>query len=153
MELQFPFAELIDLGRNVIDSSFEMAEVDALLLEDEDATDAEGAEEAAAPTGLAVSRSGDVWNLGAHRVANSDPRDRERRAPSMPPGEVARIVLTDEPYNFPNTGYVTGNADHREFAMAHGEMTHEELARFNRAGIDNVLRRLALGGLLACFVD
>jgi hypothetical protein len=41
----------------------------------------------------------------------------------MLPGEQARLVLTDEPYNVPNVGHVTSQARHREFAMAAGEMS------------------------------
>jgi hypothetical protein len=44
------------------------------------------------------------------------------------PGEQARVVLTDEPYNVPNVGHVASQVHHREFAMAAGEMTREEYA-------------------------
>ena len=44
----------------------------------------------------------------------------------------ARFVLTDEPYNVPISGHVTGGA-HREFAMASGEMTDAEFPAFNQA--------------------
>jgi hypothetical protein len=40
----------------------------------------------------------------------------------MLPDELARLVLTDESYN---VGHVTSNADHREFAFAHGEMSRQ----------------------------
>ena len=44
----------------------------------------------------------------------------------------ARLVLTDEPYNVPVAGHVTGGR-HREFAMASGEMTDAEFLAFNGA--------------------
>jgi hypothetical protein len=43
----------------------------------------------------------------------------------MLPDELAQLVLTDEPYNVANVGHVTSNADHREFAFAHGEMSRQ----------------------------
>ena len=57
----------------------------------------------------------------------------------MLPGEFAQLVLTDEPYNVANVGHVTGNADHRAFAFAHGEMSRDEFARFNRQWMEAVL--------------
>jgi DNA modification methylase len=50
-------------------------------------------------------------------------------------------------------GHVTSNADHREFAFAHGEMSREEFARFNRQWMEAVLVRLVDGGLFATFID
>ena len=67
--------------------------------------------------------------------------------------EVAQLVLTDEPYNVANVGHVTSNPDHREFAFAHGEMSREEFARFNRQWMEAVLARLVDGGVFATFID
>jgi len=68
-------------------------------------------------------------------------------------GEVASLVLTDEPFNVANVGHVTGNPDHREFAMAHGEMSREEFGAFNLAWMSAAMARLIDGGLLATFID
>ena len=68
-------------------------------------------------------------------------------------GEVAQLVLTDEPYNVANVGHLTSNADHREFAFAHGEMSREEFGRFNRQWMGAALARLVDGGLFATFID
>jgi len=46
-----------------------------------------------------------------------------------------------------------GNPGHREFAMAHGEMSREEFAAFNRAWMAPAMARLIEGGLLATFID
>jgi hypothetical protein len=45
---------------------------------------------------------------------------------------IARLILTDEPYNVKIAGNVTG-ARHREFAMASDEMTDAEFLAFNGA--------------------
>ena len=71
----------------------------------------------------------------------------------MDGSELATLVLTDEPFNVANVGHVTGNPGHREFAMAHGEMSREEFAAFNRAWMSAVMPYLDDGGLLATFID
>jgi hypothetical protein len=129
--LRTEFEELIDLGCDLIDSGFEMAEVDALLIEDADAAGVAEAEEATTPTGPPVSRPGDVWRLGRHRLLQGDARDAVSYAQLLR-GEVARLVFTDVPYNVRIAGHVSSNANHREFAMATGEMSPADYATFLR---------------------
>jgi len=69
------------------------------------------------------------------------------------PGEQARLVLTDEPYNVPNVGHVTWQAHHREFAMAAGEMNREEFAAFNRGWMSSAAFYVVDGGLIGTFID
>jgi DNA modification methylase len=64
----------------------------------------------------------------------------------------ARLVLTDEPYNVKIAGNVTGG-DHREFAMASGEMTDAEFLAFNEAWMASVLPHLCDGGVCGSFID
>ena len=64
----------------------------------------------------------------------------------------ARLVLTDEPYNVKVAGNVT-RGDHREFAMASGEMTDAEFLAFNAAWMATVLPYLYDGGTLGTFID
>ena len=152
-ELRLEFKELIDLGCDVVDSGFELAEVDALLLDDEELAEEPDLRASTSPSTVAVTRPGDVWRLGRHRLAQGDARDPEAYQRLMLPGEVARIILTDVPFNVPIAGHVTSNGEHREFQMASGEMTREEFARFNRDWMRAVLRYLIDGGMLASFID
>jgi DNA modification methylase len=149
-ELRLEFLELIDLGCDIIDTGFELAEADALLLDEEE--DAEEAVEVI-PAGPLVSRAGDVWQLGRHRLLQGDARGPESYVQLMLPGEVARLVLTDVPYNVPIGGHVTSNATHREFAMAAGEMSPGEFAAFLHDALGAALPHVADGGLLASFID
>ena len=64
----------------------------------------------------------------------------------------ARLILTDEPYNVPIAGHVTGGA-HREFAMASGEMSADEFLAFNLAWIAAAEGYLCDGGVLGTFID
>ena len=100
-----------------------------------------------------MSRLGDVWILGHHRLIQGDARETASYDCLMGEGELASLVLTDEPFNVANVGHVTGNPDHREFAMAHGEMSREEFAAFNRAWMAAAAARLVEGGLLSKFAD
>ena len=129
------------------------AEIDGLMLLDDDEDLAAGEAPAPQPLETAVSRLGDLWVLGDHRLAHGDARDAALYDQLMRPGEFAQLVLTDEPYNVANVGHVTSNADHREFAFAHGEMSREEFAGFNRQWMEAVLGRLVDGGLFATFID
>jgi DNA modification methylase len=90
---------------------------------------------------------------GSHRLIQGDAREASAYDRLMGRSEKARLVLTDEPFNVANVGHVTGNPNHREFAMAHGEMGREEFARFNRAWMLAVLAHLDVGGMLATFID
>ena len=151
--LRLEFEELTVLGVDLIETGFETAEIDGIMLLDDDEDLASS--EAAAPQGLetAVSHLGDIWILGDHRLGHGDARGAILYDQLMLPGELAQLVLTDEPYNVANVGHVTSNADHREFAFAHGEMSREEFALFNRQWMDAVLARLVDGGLFATFID
>lgn len=64
----------------------------------------------------------------------------------------AQLILTDEPYNVPIAGHATGG-QHREFAMASGEMTDAEFLAFNEAWIGAVSPFLCDGGVFGTFID
>ena len=131
-----------------------MAEIDAIMLdEDEDGGDNLGLGSALVQTSSAVSQLGDVWILGDHRLIQSDAREPAGYDQLMGDGELASLVLTDEPFNVATVGHVTGNPDHREFAMAHGEMSREEFGAFNLAWMSAAMARLVDGGLLSTFID
>ena len=108
--LRIEFAELIDLGEDVVVSGFEEAEIDFLLLDDESDDGVEEVDLALAAADKAVSRPGD---LGRHRLLQDDARSPASYERLMLSGEQARLVLTDEPYNVPNVGHVTSQAHHR----------------------------------------
>ena len=151
--LRLEFEELTVLGSDLLDTGFEMAEIDTLLLEDDDEGDGSEIAALSLPGAFATSRIGDVWSLGQHRLIQGDAREAAVYHRLLGDSELATLVLTDEPFNVANVGHVTGNPGHREFAMAHGEMSREEFAAFNRAWMSAVLPYLDDGGLLATFID
>jgi hypothetical protein len=100
---------------------------------------------------LAVSRLAEKgeWDLDALKIDATDPSVLAR----LLQGDAsARLILTDEPYNVKVAGNVT-RGDHREFAMASGEMTDAEFLAFNGAWIATILPYLCEGGILGKFID
>lgn len=147
-ELRLEFEELIVEDAPIEITGFSLAEIDEIRLDDEVGTPEVGPLE---PEGTPVARIGDAFRLGPHRLICGDARDPELLAHLM--GELqARMVLTDQPYNVPVAGHVTGGG-HREFVMASGEMSPEAFSAFNEAWIGSVLPHLREGGTLATFID
>jgi DNA modification methylase len=85
----------------------------------------------ALPSGPAVTRTGDLWQLGEHRVYCGDARYAIAYAALMQT-EQAEMVFTDPPYNVRIDGNVSGlgSVRHRDFAMASGEMSEAEFKTF-----------------------
>jgi len=130
--LRLEFADLIDLGFEVDKTGFEIGEID-LLITDSNTSAADLADDRipAVHPGPAVTRPGDLWLLGGHRLLCANALDPASYLRLMD-GETAGIVITDPPYNVPIDGHVSGLGaiQHREFAMAVGEMTEAEFTHF-----------------------
>jgi DNA modification methylase len=79
----------------------------------------------------AVTVSGDLWQLGKHRVlcGNSLVAASYER---LMDGARADLVITDPPYNVVIDGHATGlgKIQHRGFGMASGEMSSAEFTDF-----------------------
>ena len=104
------------------------------------------------PGAVAAAHLGDVFELGPHRIICGSASEFETLRLLMQGDGPARVVLTDEPYNVPIAGHVTGGR-HREFAMASGEMTDAEFLAFNEAWMAAVLPCLCDGGVFGTFID
>jgi DNA modification methylase len=125
---------LVDLKFEVELTGFETAEVDLILDEARDATGVPGDREDDTPTypsGPPTTRSGDLWQLGAHRLVCADARDPAAYAQLLE-NTKADFVFTDPPYNVPTDGHVCGlgRIRHADFAMGCGEMTAAEFRSF-----------------------
>ena len=85
----------------------------------------------AVPAGPPVTKPGDVWNLGPHRILCGDARDAASYG-ALLGADRARAVFTDAPYNVRIDGHASGlgKIRHREFAMAAGEMTAAQYTNF-----------------------
>ncbi|MGA2795308.1 MAG: site-specific DNA-methyltransferase [Roseiarcus sp.] len=150
-ELKIEFEELILADAPIEISGFSPDEIDQIVIGEEPEAVEQGPL-APTPGAVAVAHLGDMFQLGPHRLICGDATDPTvlRRLMEGDPG--ARVVLTDEPYNVPIAGHVTGGA-HREFAMASGEMSDEQFLGFNAAWIEAALPHLCDGGVFGTFID
>ena len=103
--------------------------------------------------GPAVSRVGDLWVLGPHRLLCGDARDPTSYQ-FLLEGKQADLVLTDPPCNVAIEGdAATSSTARRTSQAASGEMSEDQfvafLASFLRRSKDNTRD----GGILFVFVD
>jgi DNA modification methylase len=103
--------------------------IEALGAPSENAQEAEPT--LSAVCGPPVSRTGDLWLMGRHKVLCGDARDEQAHGVLLG-SDRASMVFTDPPYNVAIDGHVSGlgKVRHREFIMASGEMTPEAFAQF-----------------------
>lgn len=143
LAVEFQYLSSLDLDFELSITGFELPEID-IMVDELDAPCADVAalaDEIIAPDeGPAVTRLGDVWVMGAHRLICGDALEADTYAKLMR-GERAQMVFTDPPYNVPIAGHVSGmgKIQHREFAMAAGEMSREAFTGF----LTEVCRHLA----------
>jgi DNA modification methylase len=109
-------------------TGFEVPEID-LIINAEDEVDT--ADDLPEELPITVTRLGDIWNLGEHRVICGDARD-EATFSALMQDHRAAVVFADPPYNVVIDGHVSGNGKvhHQEFAMASGEMNEVEFTSF-----------------------
>lgn len=82
---------------------------------------------------------GDIWQLGPHRLICGDALEPDVCKHLMD-GAQARMVFSDPPYNVPIDRHVgnSGKTQHREFAMASGEMSSVEFTFFLQTAFKNL---------------
>jgi DNA modification methylase len=104
--------------------------------------------------GPVVSRAGDLWLLGSHRLYCGNALDATSYD-ALSNGEKASAAITDAPYNVRINGHVSGNgrATHREFAMASGEMSEAEFADFLHQTFQRIIAYCRDGALIYSFMD
>lgn len=128
--LQAEFAELreLDLDFELDLTGFSEAQIDALIVSGEGSDDRKG-DQVPVVAHSPVSRLGDLWLLGKHKLICADATD-PAVLEQLLAGEQVRTVFTDPPYNVRVGGHVTSNARHGEFVMASGEMSDEAFMAF-----------------------
>jgi hypothetical protein len=121
----------LDLDFSLEVTGFSIAEIDSLVdgLNPEEPDDP--ADDVVAEDAPRRCREGDVWQLGRHRLVCGDSLDPGVVSRLMD-GAEARMVFSDPPYNVKIDGHVgnSGKTQHREFAMASGEMSETEFTNF-----------------------
>lgn len=130
-QLKLELELLVDMSCDIdLDlTGFEIPEIDGILSHEPDEDDEPPVPE---PPDDPITRPGDVWRLGEHRLICGNSLEAHIWAQLMK-GETASVCFADAPYNVPNEGHVTSKK-HAEFAMAHGEMNQAEFISFLSQG-------------------
>jgi DNA modification methylase len=146
--------EIIALDEVEVDLlGWETAEID-IMLDTTGADEADPADEMPDPPAVPVTRSGDLWLLGKHRLLCGSCLESEIWERLMAGAEAA-MSFTDPPYNVPIAGHVSGlgKAQHREFAMGSGEMSEAEFTSFLTAFLEHCSEHLRDGAVLCVCID
>lgn len=136
---------------------FSLPEIDSLY-EDLDNSRVEGSDapddELPELSDLTVTKDGDMWLTGQHRLVSGDARDQlvyERLLGS----ETVDIVFADPPYNVKIENNVSGlgKVRHGDFAMASGEMSSRDFTQFLEQALQPAADRMRDGGIAFVCMD
>lgn len=127
------FVELkeLDFEFDLSITGFTLPEIDLKLQDLHESKPEHVDEEVDAATGVAVCETGDVWQLGEHRLFCGD-ATTETAFDLLMKETCADVVFVDPPYNVPVEGHVSGKGKvrHREFAQGVGELSRDEFIGF-----------------------
>ena len=131
LQLEFQELEKLDLDFSLGITGFDMGDIDLILEGKEAKADPKANNIPFIPDNEVVTREGDIWILGEHRIICGNSLQKETLSPLME-DKKADMVFTDPPYNVKINGHVcgAGNVQHKEFKFASGEMTVEEFTQF-----------------------
>lgn len=151
LRIEIKSLEALDLDFRLEVTGIETPELD-ILLRTEDAGEEEPAPEPA--PGRPVSKVGDLWQLGRHRLLVGNSLDAASYA-AVTNGEPAAAMFTDPPYNVPVNGHVCGlgKIRHDEFVMASGEMSEAEFRAFLETFMSHARRVLQPGAVAFVCID
>ncbi len=155
--LAIELSELTDLlpaqGMDICLTGFEPAEVDLLLADMAAPAHSEPEDLLPALPQTPVTRRGDLWQLGKHRVLCADSRDADSFA-RLADGMAVAAVLCDVPYNLRVSSIGgRGRVRHSEFAFGSGEMTPAEYRNFLTTTLFNGVRISLPGAVHYVFID
>jgi DNA modification methylase len=154
--LRSELSGLIELGYEVEMTGFDTFEIDGIINFDEvDEQSAEDNVDLPAKAAAPVSREGDLWTIGDHRLIVGDARDPAVIARLLS-GEQARMVITDPPYGCRIANNVSGNGRvrHKDFLMGAGELPLPQFAQtLLRPAFQAMAAHCAPGAIAFVFID
>ena len=125
-----------------------MSEID-LLIESLDTTSHDEDDQIPVQaTAAPVTRLGDLWRLGDHRLYCGNATEA-KSFDHLLDFYAAQVIFTDPPYNVPIGGHVCGlgGVQHAEFAMAAGEMSEAEFTAFLKTVFGHLAEYSANGSI------
>jgi DNA modification methylase len=147
VELQFDDIEL---------TGFSLGEIDLMLDEAAEKKAEEPGPEDELPAnslqGAAVSRAGDLWVLGPHRLLCGDARDLASYQ-FLLEGKQADLVLTDPPCNVAIEGNCSGRVGEANIAPASAEISEDQFVALLTAFLQRSKENTKDGAVLFVFTD
>jgi DNA modification methylase len=146
----------VELDFDLEATGFEIGEIDVLIegVSPEVKRNSDPADDLPETKPVGVTRAGDLWLVGPHRIYCGNSLNPESYSALMGSRRAA-MVFTDPPFNVKIDGHATGlgTIRHRNFQMASGEMTEAEFTDF----LAQVMQRCAFhsvdGSLHYAFMD
>ena len=147
---------LINLDFEVEPLGFDVPEID-IILESHASTQISKANKddmVPAISQTEVTRLGDVWQLGRHRLVCGDARDASAYDALLGDEEVG-LIFTDPPYNVPIKRNVSGKGKvrHDNFALATGELSEAEFTLFLETSLGLAAARCRDGAIAYVCMD
>ena len=141
---------LLGLDFSIEVTGFEMGEIDLRIASLEEMPDTDDPADAVPklPARPPLSKVGDLWLVGRHRLLCGSALDTDAYAALMDK-EDAAMIFTDPPYNVPIDGHASGLGAirHRPFPMASGEMNEAEYTAFLAQACRNLVAFSADGSI------
>jgi DNA modification methylase len=139
--LTIEVAEILELAPDISleVSGFEMGEIDALL--DGGGIDQEDEIPPIDNASTPMTRLGDLWHLGEHRVFCGDALQAESYVRVLGTDK-AEMSFADPPYNVAIDGHASGlgAVKHADFVMAAGELSAAEFGSFLKTSLGHAAR-------------
>jgi DNA modification methylase len=143
---------LEEAGLSLELTGFEPAEIDALMGDLID-PEQDPADELPAIAQTPVSRRGDLWQLGNHRLLCGDARTPADMHKLMGP-KLAAMIFVDPPYNVRIASVQgRGKIRHREFMAASGELSRAEFTQFLTDSLSLAAAHSVNGAIHFVFMD
>ena len=144
----------LEVPLDVTVTGFDPGEIDAVLTDHEEEPRDPADDLPDTPSSGIVTRSGDLWLLGRHRLLCGDARAACSYVTLME-GELAAQAITDPPWNVRVNGHVGGRGRRKfeEFVLASGEMSDSEFEDFLQTSIGSMTMSVRAGGLIYVFSD
>lgn len=154
LKIELSALSAVEFDFDVELSGFSTPEVDMILGGDDLSTLIEPVPEEPPDAAHVVSRPGDLWRLGPHRLLCADTRD-QASVERLINGQCAQMVITDPPYNVPIDGHASGlgRHHHADFKIACGELSSEAFVDFLASTLGNLARVSMEGALHYVFMD
>ena len=154
--LHLEINEIIEIDGDYEIPGFLLPEIEAIRFGNMEAGEADPADDLSGvdhPNAPPITKPGDLWVLGNHRLLCGSARDGTGLAAVLD-GQVADAVFTDPPYNVKINGHVRdASGGFAEFAEASGEMSRETFKAFLSETLGNVAVLVKPGGILFACID